>query len=192
MEPLLSNLGTLVEDSMIDDILQGRYISETDDQYTKQLIENLKLLTTSKVVPPTKDYIDIKDYIEGWKIQKKKTSSNCKELSFSHYIASIQDPILAQFDADIRLIPYQEKFTPKGWESITDLEILKNRSIQYQKMRTIQLMNAEFNINNKKLGKDMMYFAEESRTILRKQYGSSQNHQSIKALLNKRLTCNVL
>jgi hypothetical protein len=55
-------------------------------------------------------------------------------------------------------------------------------------MRTILLMNAEFNMNNKKLGQKMMVNAELHREILREQYGSQRHHQCILGALNKRLT----
>jgi hypothetical protein len=55
-------------------------------------------------------------------------------------------------------------------------------------MRTILLMNAEFNINNKKLGREMMVNAELHGEIAREQYQSRRHHQCILAALNKRLT----
>jgi hypothetical protein len=57
-----------------------------------------------------------------------------------------------------------------------------------EKMRTILLMNAEFNMNNKKLGGEMMANAERHGEIAREQYGSHTHHQCILAALNKRLT----
>jgi hypothetical protein len=53
-------------------------------------------------------------------------------------------------------------------------------------------MNAEFNMNNKKLGRDMMFHAEKHQAVAREQYGSRQNHQCILAALNKRLTMDLL
>jgi hypothetical protein len=53
-------------------------------------------------------------------------------------------------------------------------------------------MNAEFNMNNKKLGRETMNNTEKHRTIAREQYGSRRHHCSITAALNKRLTMDVL
>jgi hypothetical protein len=53
-------------------------------------------------------------------------------------------------------------------------------------------MNAEFNMNNKKLGRDMMAHAEKHKAIAREQYGSRRHHQCILAALNKRLTMDLL
>jgi hypothetical protein len=48
-------------------------------------------------------------------------------------------------------------------------------------------------MNNKKLGRDMMSFAESCKVLAPEQFGSPKNHQSIfLAVLNKRLTMDVL
>jgi hypothetical protein len=59
-------------------------------------------------------------------------------------------------------------------------------------MRTILLMNVEFNMNNKKLGREMMANAKRHGEIEREQYGSRRHHQCILAALNKRLTMDLL
>ena len=53
-------------------------------------------------------------------------------------------------------------------------------------------MHAEFNMNNKKMGRDMMAFAEECCVLAWEQYGSRKNLQSALAALNKRLTMDLL
>jgi hypothetical protein len=59
-------------------------------------------------------------------------------------------------------------------------------------MRTIQLMHSEFNMNNKKLGRDVMAHAERFKALAPEQFGSRKNHHSILAALNKRLTMDLL
>jgi hypothetical protein len=72
---------------------------------------------------------------------------------------------------------------------MTDVAILKKAGVHdVEKMRTILLMNAEFNMNNKKLGREMMVNSELHREIAREEYGSRRHHQCILAALNKRLT----
>jgi hypothetical protein len=73
------------------------------------------------------------------------------------------------------------------------VEILKKAGVyDIEKMRTIILMNSEFNMNNKKLGRDMMRNAEHHGTLAQEQYGSHKHHRSIIAALNKRLTMDML
>ena len=47
-------------------------------------------------------------------------------------------------------------------------------------------------MNNKKLGRDVMAFAEKHKALAPEQFGSRKNHQSVLAALNKRLTMDLL
>ena len=52
-------------------------------------------------------------------------------------------------------MPYQHGFSPKGWQKITDIQILKKAGLYHvEKMRTIMLMHLEFNMNNKLIEKN--------------------------------------
>jgi hypothetical protein len=53
-------------------------------------------------------------------------------------------------------------------------------------------MHAEFNMNNKKLGRDVMAFAERHKALAPEQYDSRKNHQSVLAALNKCRTMDLL
>jgi hypothetical protein len=54
-------------------------------------------------------------------------------------------------------------------------------------MRTIQLMAAEYNTNNKQLGRDMMNHAESSKVLPEEHDGSRKDRQAAAQMLNKRL-----
>ena len=53
-------------------------------------------------------------------------------------------------------------------------------------------MNSEFNINNKKLGREMMQHAENNNVLPPEQYGGRKQHRAVIAALNKRLTMDLL
>ena len=77
-------------------------------------------------------------------------------------------------------------FAPSLWCKATDVEILKKANVFIiQKMRTICLLNAEFNANNQWIGKMMMQMAEDQMLLAIEQYGSRKNHNSTTAALNK-------
>ena len=59
-------------------------------------------------------------------------------------------------------------------------------------MRTIQLLDSQFNMNNKKLGLDVMKIAEVKGLIADEQYGSRKHRKASIAALNKRLTYDLL
>ena len=75
------------------------------------------------------DFVDIEDHIKGWKRQKENTGSDINGLTFSHYIAACEDKDIAQFDANIRSMPYQYGLSPTNWLQITDVEILKKLGV---------------------------------------------------------------
>jgi hypothetical protein len=123
---------------------------------------------------------------QAWREQNERTSSESTGPSFNHYKAAAKDQTLADFDAMMRNIPYAKGFAPQLWRNITNVEILKKTGIyDINLTRTIQLMNSELNMNNKKLGCNLMNRGKKCQLIARKQYGSRKNHQSITAAVNK-------
>jgi hypothetical protein len=128
-----------------------------------------------------------------WKRQKEALLSEPNSLAYSHYIASSQNDVINQFDASHCSLPYEYGFSPCSWQSITDVEILKKAGVfNIDKMRTITLMDASFNMNNKQLGRDIMKHAESLNNLARKQYGSRKHHQASTAATNKVLTMDLL
>ena len=59
-------------------------------------------------------------------------------------------------------------------------------------MRCIQLMDAEFNMKNKVLGRRVLRNAEEAKAIKADQCGSRKRHKAINAVLNKVLLTDAL
>ena len=110
-----------------------------------------------------------------------------------HHVAGSEDPFLNEIDTLFRQLPCEHGFSPDSWQVITDVEILEKAGVyDVELMRTTQLMQAEFNMNNKKLGRDVMAFAEQHAVLAPEQFGSRKNHQSVHAALNKRLTMDLL
>jgi hypothetical protein len=162
VEPLISDLGYLGDTTAAEEILAGTYkIPSGIDQYTVKLINELRTLKVIRNSPLVAGYVSTEDHVYGWKQQKEGVSADPDGLSFSHVKAGVQDDLISQFDATIRSLPYQYDFSPTKWQRMTDVKILKEAGIyDIEKMCTIILMNSEFNMNNKKLGRDMMRNAE--------------------------------
>jgi hypothetical protein len=192
--PLIHDLGYLADTNAADSILAGTYqIPVGVDTYTAKLIAELRMPEVIRNNMLTAAYVSTDDHTNGWRRQKENTSADPDGLSFSHFKAGIEDDLISQFDATLRSLPYQHGFSPTAWRHLTDVEILKKAGVyDIEKMRTIILMNSEFNMNNKKLGRDMMCNAEKYGTLAREQYGSRKHHRSIIAALNKRLTMDML
>jgi len=93
----------------------------------------------------------------------------------------------------MRALPLTHGFPPPKWQLETDFELLKEPGVYIlEKMRTILLMNVEYNMNNKWIGKELMYWAEHYNVIAPEQFGSRKGHEFITAALNKRLPFDIL
>ena len=70
--------------------------------------------------------------------------------------------------------------------------VKKKGDYRVSKLRAILLYEADFNQNNKRLGREMMYYAEDLKNIAPEQYGSRKNHTAIDHGLNKQLTFDLM
>jgi hypothetical protein len=166
-KPLVSELGYLADTDAAERILQDDYrIPDELDPYAALLIRELRMPDSIHQQPFVTSHVTTEDHIQGWQKQKESVSANPDGLSFSHYKAGITEDLIAQFDTTLRSLPHQYGFTPEAWLPMTDVEILKKAGVyDVKKMRIILLMNAEFNMNNKKLRHDMMSHAEKHNAV---------------------------
>ena len=194
VEPLLSEIGLLADTEAAQEVLEGTWSPpEGTDIYTRLLLQEMKMPDVLRVATPMVSSISVDDHIQGWEKQKEQISSAPEGLHFGHYKAGISDEDIAEFDAIMRSLPYEHGFAPDVWKGIVDVEILKKAGVyDIEKMRTITLMHSEFNMNNKKLGRDLMYQAEAAGTLAHEQYGSRKHMQLILPVLNKCLIMDLL
>ena len=68
----------------------------------------------------------------------------------------------------------------------------KGKTNHVDKLRTICLMEADFNSKNKKMGRDILKCAEDNNNIPKEQYGSRKNHQAIDQAVNKCLLYDII
>ena len=85
-------------------------------------------------------------------------------------------------------IPYQSGYSPQRYQSSLNTMLKKKQNaIAADQLRTILLLEADFNHLNKKLGRDLMYQAEQLKMIAPEQFGSRKYHSCIDQVLIKRL-----
>ena len=124
----------------------------------------------------------------AWRKHKQKTGSAYGTIGFNHYKTASFDPALNEIETFLRNVPMLVGFSLKKWERITDIQILKRSGEHHvDKMRCIQLLDAEMNKCQKLLGKLVFTRAEETKTVQPEQHGSQKNHKVINACLNKQL-----
>jgi hypothetical protein len=110
----------------------------------------------------------------------------------THYISGAHDPEVSKRDALIRSVRYETGLVPSTFPPITDFPLKKKPSSNdVADTRLIQLFDAQFNINNKKLGRDTMRYAEEQNTISQSQYGSRKGCRSCKVVTGKVLNYDI-
>jgi hypothetical protein len=122
------------------------------DRYARELLHELRrpeIIRKKGDIPIT---ITQEDHELGWKRTKEKLAEPSGP-SMAAIKSSSQDKILSGIDTFMRNLPYSKGFAPRSWKMITDVEILKKAGVyDAEKMRTIQLMHAVFNMNNKNWG----------------------------------------
>lgn len=194
IEPLLSDLGYLADTPEAESILNGTYQPPAGvDYYAKLFLRELRMPENVRRNPMTSTTVTPAANKHAWLKQKESVSADPDGLSFSHYKAGAHDDDINRFDSSLRSLPYAYGFSPRHWQSITDVEILKKAGVyDIDKMRTITLMDAAFNMNNKQLGRDVMLHAESLQNLAREQYGSRKHHKSNTAATNKVLTMDLL
>ena len=135
---------------------------------------------------PIPVHVTAEEHKKGWRKQKERTACEPSGLSFSHFQAATYDDVLNEMDATLRSLPLEIGYIPEAWEVITDVEILKKAQVfEVDKMRLIQLMLAEMNMDNKTIGRRMLQNAEEAGTVAEEQDGSRKDRRAILTCLNK-------
>ena len=137
---------------------------------------------------PTPLQVTFEDHVAFWQKNSEKRGSEPHGLHNGHFKAATQSDLLASCDAAFREIPLSTGFTPDQWLHLMNFAIEKKPGdFRLSKMRTIQMMNSEFQANNKLIGKRSMAYAESRNLIPPGQCGARKRHQAIDLALSKRL-----
>ena len=105
--------------------------------------------------------------------------------------AHIKRRHLAEMDASMRSIAYTTGFVYKRWTRGLDIQLLKRAALWLaEKLRTILLLEADFNMNNKALGADAMKMGEANGWFVRDNYGGRKDMQAVEVSLNAQLLFN--
>jgi hypothetical protein len=188
-ELLLTNFGSLDMTGHADAVLEGRYETPVGlSQWMDTYLNALGMPTQIRWKGLIPDTISTANHRRYCRRSLETTATEPRGLHNGHYKAGAEPELVSQFDAALRNIPYHTGYAPKTWCNITDLPIEKACGVFLaHKMHTIQLMAAEYNTNNKQLGRDMMHHAESCKVLPREHGGSRKDWQAAEQVLNKRL-----
>jgi hypothetical protein len=187
-EPLRSEVGPCATTTSARDILSGTYTPDNIDYWAAQLIPFLK-----QEIPTTgPTYYSIQQHIAGWKRVKERTSAGPSGITIPHMKAHGRSFLLSNIDTIMSNLPYVHGFSPSRWRKGLDVMLEKKPGIRkINTLRAILLYEADFNQNNKCLGREMLYRAEDYQAVAREQFGSRKNLSATDQSLNMALTFDI-
>jgi hypothetical protein len=191
-EPLLSDFGYLGDTPNSEAVLEGTYIPPPGtDYFATLLIGHMGYPVGMDSTTCISDSITTEDHVLSWKRAKEYTSAGISGLHFGMFKAQATDPDLAEFDASRRSLMYNTGNIYPRWNDGIDVMLLKaTGDTRAHKLRTILLLEADFNMNNKHLSRLGMWQAEKFNGCLApEQCGGRRDHRSNETCLNSVLIC---
>lgn len=188
MSPLKEELGFLGTSEACQQILDGTYrVPQGTDPYTEAYFNELVRPIIDPATAPAST-ISTTTFKEGWSKMNEFISSGLSGIHFGHMKASAKSDLLSDFEAALCSIPYATGHSPTQWKTTINTMIeKKGKSPLVQNLRTINLMEPEFNFLNKVMGREVARCAEENQLLPKEQYGSRKRHQAKHHAVNKRL-----
>ena len=193
-EPLLSAVGPVGTSMGAEEILNGTFqLPPGVDPYAAKLIPHLQRLPAVAAGRKISLTMDPEEYRKGWLKAREATASGPSRLHFGHFIANAHNKKISLFDSVMAAIPHATGLSPRRWQHGIDCELEKKAgNTRVDSLRTILLFEADANQNFKKVGRDMMYRAEELDALAQEQFGSRKTLSSVDQSLNKRLTFDLM
>ena len=135
----------------------------------------------------------MEEYRWMWHRGREFTSCGISGLHFGHFQASSNDPEIGAMDKWFIEVALRTGYSLQRWRKGIDVMIPKKvDSIRVDKLRTIVLLEPDFNFTNKIIGKRVMANAERAQSIAPEQFGSRKNKSAIIHAVNKQLTTDIL
>ena len=181
---LYKDIGVMGDGPKVEAILQGTYkppqgTSDTTKRWLKRMaIKDKTKLRTAKT--------SLSEYRRGWKLIKEQTASG--ELHMGHFKAGSIHKNLSWVHFQMSMIPMSTGYSPHRWRKGINVMLLKKPDVYLlEKLRTIVLYEADFNHENKRLGRNAMRMAISQGLIAKEQFSrpgrSAQDNALAKRLV---------
>ena len=180
---LYKDLGSMGDGPCVPAVLDGTY--NPPPGTSPEAVSWLKRMKISdphklKQIKTTMD-----DFQKGWKKVKEQTASG--ELHMGHFKAGAVHPNISWMHFTMSILPITTGYSPRRWQKGIDVMLLKDPEVYLlQKLRTIVLYEADFNHENKRLGRDAMALALDQDMISDEQF-SRPGRSAQDNALSKRL-----
>jgi hypothetical protein len=182
---LLSVAGRFGESQGSQDILRGKSKVSDLDYWAMRLLPFLKQVLPTQAISWPSD----SKYATSWKRVNERTLAGPSGITIPHLKAHTTSPFLTKIDNILANLPYTYGFSPMRWKKGLDVMLEKKPGVrQVSTLRAILLYEADFNHNNKRLGREMLRQAESANVVAIEQYGSRKNLSAVDQSLNKVLT----
>ena len=183
-DTLLEDLGLLGDGPEVINVLNGTY--KPPDDTPAATVLWLQSMAISHPIARDEISTSLKSYRQGWKLAKEQTSTG--EIHVGHFKAGALHKRLGWLNFVMAVLPYTAGYVPLRWRKGTDVMLLKkDECYLVNKLRTIVLYEADFNAENKRLGKDAMKLAIKYGGIADEQFSrpgrSAQENAVCKRLL---------
>ena len=173
--------------------LEGRPPTTGLPDKTVKFITELKKPHTAREWTDEDLHIGLAEHKQGWRVAKENTSSSPSGLHFRLWKANATVDALAEIDRIMRAIPFRTGYSLRRWQVGVDVELCKKAgNYNVEKLRTIVLLEGDYNMNNKTMSRRVAAAGEQDGTLAEEQYGSRQRHSAPDVSLNNRLTDDIM
>ena len=181
-KPLREHFGDVGHGKSTEEVMDGSFqcpdmVSDATKEYLQQCQLNPDTMTQ---IPRS-----VEDFKQSWEKAKEATSS--RSIHFGHFKAATSHSLNLLLHYALAEIPFRSGYSLKRWKKATDVMILKKEGItDIERLRTIVLMEADFNHNNKFFGRQMMHHGVLNDLLAKEQY-SIPGKKCIDHVINRRL-----
>ena len=175
-------------------VVQGKYDDKRiRDETTKAFIKELHQPATVSRWTEKDLHISLDEHKQAWRRARERTASGPSNLHFGMWKVNAMDDYTAELDRIMRAIPFRTGYVMNRWKQGVDVELCKQQgNFDVTRLRTIVLLEADYNLNNKTMSRRVAQKAEQGKAFAEEQYGSRNGHSAPDVSLNNRLTDDIM
>ena len=176
-------------------VLNNEYLPELDDvdPVVKKYIEGLAYSRMD--IPDSVDTnLTIEQYKKFWKKKKELTVTSPFGLHIGHFKSVVDEEDILEVHMQLMLIPFQYLYAPRRWLSTVQVMLEKNPGNPWShRLRIIELFDSQLNAAMQIFfGRRMIYNALDKDEIHPSAFGSVPKRNAQDALLEKKLTFDMM
>jgi hypothetical protein len=190
VHPLVDIVGRYAENDALATLTDPELDHYSGNMYTDMVLNAFRGPSNRSAIQMD---LSIRSFEQGWLKCKEHTAAGPSGLHFGHFLAACKHEQLKILECAMGNFPLQTGYSPARWQHGVEVMLLKQlNNFHVSKLRAILLFEADFNFNNKRIGRALMWKAEDEQWIAPEQYGSRRNFSAIDHCLNKRLSFDIL